>query len=246
MIRNINNRLSKKNILIFFCCLSFLASCAYKDRVQPIALPSLLNIEGLYISATSYEDIKQAKEVFGFDIRKAGLLPIGLSFRNEGDKTVKLIPEQTFMIDKKNQAWPVNSFERTYERLEKHTDLGETLSGAGKPALLLGAVGAVTGLAVAIVTGEDIGTAVGKGAAIGAAAGVIGGGIDGYMNTKNKIQNDLENKRLENKEILPNQIGYGMLFFPGYAGEAESASNLKLTLSFSGEIRTFDVEVTKR
>jgi hypothetical protein len=202
-------------------------------------------INGLHISAISYEDIKKAQETFGFNIRKAGLLPVGISFENQGANNIKIIPDQTFVIDNKNQAWPVNAPKRTAERIEKYVDIGETAAGTAKPALLMGAAGAVTGLAIGIITGEDIGEAVGKGAAIGAAAGAISGGVKGYMKTKGKIKEDLENKKLENKTILPNQIGYGILFFPGYKEEAASATMLKLSLSFDGQIKTIDIPITK-
>jgi len=234
-----------KKIFILLCLLSLITACTYKDRVQPIALSDMSVINGLHVSALSYEDIQQAKETFGFNIRKAGLLPVGISFENEGTNNIKIISDQTFIIDNKNQAWPVNTSERTAKRIEKHVDIGETAAGAAKPALLMGAVGAVSGLAIGIITGDDIGEAIGKGAAIGAAAGAISGGVEGYMNTKEKIQNDLENKKLENKTILPNQIGYGILFFPGYKEEAASAEMLKLSLSFDGQIKTINIPVTK-
>lgn len=181
---------SIKKTFILLCLLSLTTACTYKDRVQPIALSDMSNINGLHVSAISYENIDKAKETFGFNIRQAGLLPVGISFKNEGTNNIKIIAEQTFIIDSKNQAWPVNAYERTSERIKKHVDIGETAAGAAKPALLMGAAGAVTGLAIGIITGDDIGGAVGKGAAIGAAAGAISGGVKGYMNTKGKIQND--------------------------------------------------------
>jgi hypothetical protein len=226
-------------ITLLAVSLLFLPSCAYKERVQPITLPAgAMNhvvVNGVQISAKAYADKKAAKEAFGFDIRGAGLLPVQVVFQNDGDWPVSLVAEQTFLIDSKNQAWPVNTLERTYSRIEKHVDVGETAAGAAKPALLLGAAGALAGLAVGIVTGDNIGEAMGKGAAIGAAAGAVGGGVTGYKDARGKIKQDLSQKALVNKEILPSQIGYGMLFFPGFAEEAQDAVQLRLTLSFSGE-----------
>lgn len=239
--------IARVTIILLAVSLLFLPSCAYKERVQPITLPSGANnyvvINGVQISAAAYADKKTAKEAFGFDIRGAGLLPVQIVFQNDGDSPVSLVAEQTFLIDSRNQAWPVNTLDRTYSRVEKHVDVGETAAGAAKPALLLGAAGALAGLAVGIVTGDNIGEAMGKGAAIGAAAGAVGGGISGYKDARGKIKQDLSQKALMNKEILPNQIGYGMLFFPGFAEEAQDAIQLKLTLSFSGELHSVTLDL---
>ncbi len=235
-------------LVIFLPAFMLFASCAYKERVLPIDLPlsaeNRVTINGLHISAISFENQQSAKKAFGFNIRKAGLLPIQLAFQNEGNETVTLIPEQTFLVDTKNRAWPINSLERTYKRVEDYYRVNETFSGAAKPAFLLGAAGAVVGLAVGIVTGEDLGEAAGKGAAIGAAAGAIGGGTDSYQNAKTKINDDLYEKSLENKEILPNQIAYGTLFFPGFPDEARGGSHLKITLSFGDKTQAATIDLS--
>jgi len=224
------------------------SSCSYQERVQPIVLPvaskNYVIIDGVQISAEAFVDRKKAAESFGFDIRKAGLLPVQVVFQNDGAYPVSIIPEQTFLVDTKNHAWPVNSLDRTYSRVEKYTDIGETAAGATKPAFLLGAAGALAGLAVGIVTGENIGEAMGKGAAIGAAAGAVSGGVSGYQEAKGKIKKDLSQKALVNREVLPGQIGYGMLFFPGFAEEAQDASQLRLTVSLAGEIRTVTFDIS--
>jgi hypothetical protein len=225
--------------LVGLCCMVLICSCAYQDRVQPIPLasanPGAVHINGVSISATVYANRKAAKEAFGFDIRKAGLMPVQVVFQNEGKSTVEVIPDQTFLIDSKNQAWPISSRERTYQRINRFVDVGNVAAGARKPALLLGAAGAVAGLAIGIVTGENIGESVGKGAALGAAAGAIGGGAHAYANAKDEIRQDLWSKSLTTRRIQPNQIAYGMLFFPGFPYEAQDAKLLKLSLSFDGK-----------
>ena len=236
-------------VTIFFLTVSllFLPSCAYQERVQPITLPASAEnyvvVNGVQISAKAFAGKKAANGAFGFDIRGAGLLPVQIVFQNDGDRPVSLVAEQTFLIDSKNQAWPVNTLDRTYSRVEKHVDVGEAAAGAAKPALLLGAAGALAGLAVGIVTGDNIGEAMGKGAAIGAAAGAVSGGVSGYQDARGKIKQDLSQKALVNREILPSQIGYGMLFFPGFAEEAQDAVQLNLTLSFSGELHSVTLDL---
>lgn len=241
---------SVQRVVFFFLVLLLLfsPSCAYRERVQPIVLPAASNnyviVDGVQISAEAFADKKNAEESFGFDIRSAGLLPVQIVFQNDGERAVSLVAEQTFLVDSKKQAWPVNSLDRTYSRVEKHADVGEAAAGAVKPAFLFGAAGVLAGLAVGIVTGENIGEAMGKGAAIGAAAGAVGGGVTGYQDARGKIKKDLSQKALVNREILPGQIGYGMLFFPGYAEEAHDAAQLRLTVTFSGEIHTVTLDLS--
>ncbi|MGM0643615.1 MAG: hypothetical protein ACQETC_07575 [Thermodesulfobacteriota bacterium] len=237
-----NKNIYKRKLTALFLFLALmLCSCGYQDRVQPVNLPdaseNAVNINGLKLTATPYTDRKKAKEAFGFDIRDAGLLPVQLVFKNDGDSVVDLIGDQTFLIDRENRAWPVISSERTYKRVKKHTDIGETISGTAKPGLLLGAAGAVAGLAVGVITGENIGEYAGKGAVIGGTAGILGGGAKGYQEARDKIRQGLKDQSLKKREIMPGQIAYGMIFFPGYAKEAQDAAWLKLTLSFNGDPR---------
>lgn len=236
------NKTRQLVFLVLTVILVFSGSCAYKERVQPVSLPGSgpdsVVIDGVGISAVAFAEKETAAGAFGFDIRGAGLLPVQVVLQNDGDRPVSLLPEQTLLVDAGNQGWPVLSLEKTYARVEKHVDVGETVAGTAKPALLLGAAGAIAGLAVGIVTGENIGAAVGKGAAIGAAAGAIGGGAKGYLSAREEIREDLSQKALENKRVQPSQIGYGMLFFPGFPEEAQTASELRLTLSFADDIRS--------
>lgn len=230
-----------KEINYFFVlllCVSITA-CSYKDRVAPINLPDASNGitvgDGLKVSAIVFSDPKKAEEAFGFNARKAGLLPIQLTFQNDGSKTVKVDPQQTFLIDKENKAWPVSSLDRTYKRAKGHVEVGDTLAGAAKPAVLLGVAGAVAGAAIGIVTGENIGSAMGKGAAVGSAVGIGIGGATRYTEAQKEIKDDLAAKSLQNEDILPSQIAYGILFFPGMSGEAQGARELRLALTIGGK-----------
>ncbi|MGF1613491.1 MAG: hypothetical protein ACFCVA_06135 [Gammaproteobacteria bacterium] len=214
--------------------------CAYKDRVAPLALPDpttgAVVIDGVWVSALSFVDAEQARQAFGFDARRAGLLPVQLTFQNDGSEQVLVNTSQTFLLDGKNRAWPVLSLERAHNRARGYVEVGETVRETGKPALLLGAAGAVVGAAFGLVTGENVGSAAGKGAAIGAASGVLLGGTKGYVDTGTKIRRDLAEKSLSSGPILPNQIGYGVLFFPGWPGqEADSAEELRLSLKIGDQ-----------
>lgn len=220
-----------------FCCALLLSGgCTYQDRVAPLNLPDAENgimVEGgLRISAIAFDDPVRAQQAFGFDAKKAGLLPIQLTFVNDSPDTVMVNPSQTFLVDRNNKAWPILSLEKTYQRTSGHVDVGETAKGAAKPSLLMGAAGAVAGLAVGIATGKNVGEAMGTGAVIGAAGGAILGGAKGYATSGEKIRDDLAAKTLQNEAILSQQIAYGVLFFPGIEGdEADGAKELRLSIT---------------
>jgi hypothetical protein len=83
-----------------------------------------------------------------------------------------------------------------------------------------------------VVTGQNVGEAMGTGAVIGAAGGAIVGGAKSYGDSGEKIKADLAGKTLRNEAILPHQIAYGVLFFPGMPGEeAEGVKELRLSLT---------------
>lgn len=214
-----------------------IASCTYRDRVAPIRLPdsspNMVVVNGLKILAAVYLDNDAAAEVYGFDIRKAGILPVQLTMQNDGDQPVRINPEQTFLLDDDNNAWPILSLEKTHQRTSSYVKIGESVKGAATPSILMGAAGAVAGLAIGIVSGENIGETMGKGAIIGAAGGAIVGGSEAAARSGRTIRKDLAEKSMRNTSIQPGQIAYGTLFFPGaIGGEAQSASQLRLTLTF--------------
>ena len=238
MTVKLSNLLAMLTLLVL---LPAFTACGYKDRVAPLALPDrergAVEIEGVLISALAFVDPGQTRESFGFDARKAGLLPVQLTFQNDGSERMVVDTGQTFLVDAENRAWPILSLERAHARAKGQVEVGETVRETGKPALLLGAAGAVVGAAFGLVTGENVGAAAGKGAVIGAASGVLVGGAKGYSETGDRIRRDLAEKSLSSGPILPNQIGYGVLFFPGKPGEeADSAAELRLSLKI-GEQR---------
>jgi hypothetical protein len=72
-----------------------------------------------------------------------------------------------------------------------------------------------------------VAAAAGQGAAVGGAAGAVLGGAKGYTSddANRAIMDDLDKKRLENRQIYSKMLAYGFLFFPG---EAPSAKQLRL------------------
>ena len=228
-------KLSVVFVIIMVCCLfgcntykaqplSFKAPASYENSVEAV---------GAIIAAKAYADPKEAEATFGFDIRKAGLLPVLVVFDNQGGIPLRINGEQTFLEDQEGNIWPVLADKIAYERVTKYADTEEIFKSAGKSGLLGVAAGALIGAAVGVVTGDSVGKSIGKGAVIGGAAGATLGGASKLDSDEanDAIIDDLESKTLENKAIPGQGLAYGYIFFPG---EAVSVKVLRLQLKTEG------------
>lgn len=234
-------RAEVRTLLLMLCMAALTIGCAsYGDRVAPVPLPESradhVEVDGAKIVATPYVQREAAKAALGFDARGAGLLPVRFVVDNQGDDYLEVRPEQTFLIDREGQAWPLLSSEQAYRRVQGHTELAETAKGAGKPSVLMGAAGALAGLAVGVLTGDDLASSAGKGAVVGGASGAIVGGATGREEVKDRIRRDLARESLRNQRIGPGELAYGYLFFPG-KDEARSARELRLGLEIGDRKR---------
>jgi hypothetical protein len=219
--------------------------CAtYGERVAPVPLPEAspqaVSVDGAQVVAQAYMDPGQAERALGFDARGAGLIPVRFVIDNGSEGVVRLRPEQTFLLDREGNAWPLLTSEQAYKRVRAHVGAGETLSGAGESTLLGGAAGAVAGLAIGVLTGRNVAETVGKGAVVGGAAGAIGGGASRYQELDREIRTDLEEKGLRLRRVPAGELAYGYLFFPG-KDEAGSALSLRLGLEVAGQGRVVEL-----
>jgi hypothetical protein len=196
---------------------------------HPEAISNMQTAAGTQVAALAYDDPKQAKQAFGFDIRQAGLLPVQVVLDNAGSKTIRIVPGQTFLIDGQGDYWNLLDRQTAYRRVEQSSEYARIAGEAGRKSLLGAAGGAVVGAAIGILTDSNIGEAIGKGAAAGAAGGAILGGAGEMASgeAERQISQDLADKNLENRTVQPGILGRGFLFFPG---EAPSAARLRLQL----------------
>lgn len=230
--------MKKKRILTLkaFILMTFLilTACAtYRQQVVPLKLPSaysnMTRVGEAQIAAQAYTDESEAKEAFGFNIRKAGLLPVRVVFDNKGFHPLEIVASQTFLVDSASNLWPILQQQMAYDRLSKSTEWGKVVPEGAKTALLGGAAGAIIGAAIGIVTGHNVGEVIGKGAAVGAAAGAVVGGTRGLtdQDVHSQIKEDLEHQSLKQKAIPPSGVAYGFIFFPG---EAKDGRELRLQI----------------
>ena len=204
-----------------FLAVALLASCTpYKSQKVPFRPPSayenVQSVAGAEVAAESYAEKAKARESFGFNIRKAGLLPVQVIISNTGDRTLRVVPGQTFLIDEQGNYWSLLDKKEAFTRLEESDEYARLAKGAGGGALLGGVGGAIVGSAIGILTGQNIGEAAGKGAAVGGAGGAVVGVAQTYQDDEpeQRIARDLEAKELRNREIEPGILGRAFLFFP--------------------------------
>lgn len=207
---------------------------------MPAAFPNATKVAGATVAAKAYDDAREAKKAFGWDIRGAGLYPVQVIFDNLGDYFLEIEPSQTFLIDGENNLWSILDSRLAYDRVSKKSDMTRIAKAGVKPGILAAVGGALLGAAIGIVGGSNVGSAAGKGAALGAAIGATMGGAKAAGSegeARAEISDDLMGKSMENRPIEPHSIAHGFIFFPG---EAQGAGELRLQLRVveTGDIYT--------
>ncbi len=226
--------------LTAFCGAALSGCTSYKSREVPFRSPQAYenaqSASEATLAAEGYAEADKAKKAFGFNILKAGLLPVQVVIDNQGSQTLSIVPGQTFLLDKDGNYWNLLDSRTAYERVQKSSEYSRLAKSAGKGSLLGGAGGALVGAAIGILTGENVAQAAGKGAAVGAAGGaIVGGGKESLdRDPERRIASELAAKNLENKPIEPGMLGRGFLFFPA---EAESAAKLRLQIKLENAQR---------
>jgi len=236
-----------------FCLLiiaAHLSACAtYESRSVSFRPPqdyaNFKDSYGLMVGAESFADAKLAEQAFGFDIRAAGLLPVQVVIDNQTGQDVEVVSGQTFLIDDTSRYWKILTNREAVERVQKTTEGGAIVGGAGKGAALGGAAGALLGLAIGIVSGHDVGGSVVKGGVLGGAGGAVNGGANKAGDDRQleaKIIDDVRAKGVEGKIMQADALASGFIFFPG---EASSARELRLQVRFrsDGRLQTLNLKL---
>ena len=150
-----------KNLFLVIPIFFLIYACAtYKTQYTGFKPAAEYNnsvmLGGVTIGAEAYADQAAAREAFGFDIKKAGLLPVQVVLDNPSGNNFEVITEQTFLIDNNSRYWNLIPNYVAVERVSKATQSGAILAGAGKGAGWGAASGAVLGAAFGILTGENV------------------------------------------------------------------------------------------
>ncbi|MBW1990826.1 MAG: hypothetical protein JRI59_01600 [Deltaproteobacteria bacterium] len=207
--------------------LTWLGCSTYEPRVTPFKLPeayaNMQRVAGVYIAARAWAKEQEAQEAFGFNIIRAGLLPVQVSFDNRGTRTLRIEPSQTFLINQRQELFPVLTETEAYDRVERGTRTLEQLRGLTQGAIAGGAAGALLGAAIGVVAGRSAGEAAWRGAAIGGATGGLTGLAHGSQTqVALEISENLRRRDLRNLPIRPGELAYGIILFPREAGQPQA------------------------
>ncbi|WP_449244241.1 hypothetical protein [Desulfobacca acetoxidans] len=201
------------------------AGCAsYRPQATPFRLPqsyaNVQHVNGLDVAAYSWSQEEEAKGAFGFDIIRAGLLPVQVVFDNQSPLTLQINPSQTFLVNDRDELFTVLDNQGAYDRVSRATDFQESIRGLAKGAFWGAAAGALIGAAIGVAAGRSAGDYAMRGAATGGAAGAVLGAGRGAGDTEvpRQISDDLANRSLKNNPVKPYEITQGIIFFPAEAG----------------------------
>jgi len=201
------------------------ACASYTPKATPFRLPqaytNLQEHQGLNAAAFTWQNEEEAKSAFGFNIIRAGLLPVQVVFDNQSAQTYLINPSQTFLVNDRSELFPVLDNQTAYDRVSRATDFQEAVKGVAKGAFWGSAAGALIGAAIGVAAGRSAGEYAMRGAVTGGAAGVLLGASQGAGDTElaRQISEDLANRTLRNNPIKPKEIASGIIFFPAEAGQ---------------------------
>lgn len=233
-------------LLALVGALLFLGCSTYEPQVAPFKLPeayaNMQRVAGAYIGARAWADERAAQEAFGFNIIRAGLLPVQVSFDNRGAQTLAIVPSQTFLINKKQELFPVLGENAAYDRVQRGTRGLEQVKGLTQGAIAGGATGALLGAAIGVVAGHSAGEAAMRGAAIGGAVGGVAGVARGSESEVSwEISENLSRRNLRNTPIKPGQLAYGIILFPREAGQPQA---LRLQLQDTDSDQVYNLHLS--
>jgi hypothetical protein len=206
------------------------AADGYRDRV---AFP-----EGS-AGAYAYYDSAELIGDFGFDLKKAGVIPVQLRLENDFGSSPLTLTEAT-LADQSGRLWEVLPSDVVFRRLDEHTSGGLSAGDGARRTLLWGLAGAAVGAAVGAIGGGSVAEAAGKGAAAGAGIGVASV-LVGSENDDEKsydLQRDFSRRSLAHATVAPGDSANGLLYFPA---EASRPVKLNLKLRAGTQIRNLSL-----
>jgi len=92
-------------------------------REEPLSVPRLppdaqsFRLFNTTFQANLYTAAQAARTVFGLDGRTAGLLPVRCLIEHRGRTALYLLPQQSFLLDRQQRAWPLLTGDQVRNRL---------------------------------------------------------------------------------------------------------------------------------
>jgi len=212
-------------VIIFIIILLFINGCskAFVAKPVPFKMPSVygnsVSIDKAIAAAEVFNNAKQDKKMFGFDIHGAGMLPVQVVFKNEGFQDFQIVIDQTFLEEINGNMWEVLTGDIAKARATQSAQDKKALKEAGKKGVIAAGIGAVIGTIIGVATGSNVGKAASTGAVIGTGGGMVYGAVKALEkdDAEQKALKDFNNTLIEHKLIKSGFITRGFLFFPGEA-----------------------------
>ncbi|MDR0355104.1 MAG: hypothetical protein LBJ64_05145 [Deltaproteobacteria bacterium] len=225
------------NIPTIFLLALILVSAACAPRYEFKAIP-MRPLEG-YANRTQFQDgqagamafydSRQVTQIFGFNLKNAGVIPVQLTMQNDQPSSSLTITKAT-MLDKDGLLWEVLPSTVVYQRINEHTSGGLSGEQGVRRTMLLGLAGGILGAAVGVATGTSVAKGAGKGAAVGAAIGSVSSMAQGAIQDQEEnIVRDFSSRSMDHAAVSPGETANGLLYFP-----AEAAKPVKLNLTVQG------------
>jgi hypothetical protein len=189
-----------------------------------------VEIHGVRLAAEAIEEPGAARRAFGFDLRGAGLLPVRLVLENHAGQAVRLIPQQTFLIDRQGLAWPLLTAGQAKERLAAVLPPGDSVAKRRNAKEWVDAASQLTAYALdGFVRQGRVEAKPGWRGWLGRLLG------SEWAAAENRSRRDLVDGFLLNPAVPPGATAEAYLFFPG-RGEARGAEALRLALEIDGRV----------
>jgi hypothetical protein len=225
--------------------LALLAACAprYEYRAIPVRqmgdYPGQASLPGLNVGAVAFYDSQELTTLFGFDLKKAGVVPVQIAIQNTGASDVTALAGST-VTDEAGLVWEVLPSDEVFRRVDNYTGGSLSADQGVKRAALWGLAGAIVGAAVGVVSGSDVASSAGKGAAVGVAAGASSAilGIGPQEDESGNIVRDFSSRSLDHRAVAPGQSVHGFLYFPA---ESKRPRRLSLNISVDGHPQTLSL-----
>ncbi|MGL4209683.1 MAG: hypothetical protein ACRCTY_09890 [Candidatus Adiutrix sp.] len=198
-----------------------LAACATKYEYKPIAAKdataydNVVSVFGAHIGAEVYYNDALVKQVFGFNLKSAGVVPVQLVIDN-GSATPLTILSGARVLDTQGNWWELLPDQVVFSRVNEYTKGGVDGGQLAQRTVLFGIVGGLAGAVTGIVTGTNIGEAAGKGAAIGGAVGASSAILNAENNPGSPaaVTRDFSDRNLGGRVVAPGTSQSGFLYFP--------------------------------
>ncbi|MDR2349574.1 MAG: hypothetical protein LBF41_02960 [Deltaproteobacteria bacterium] len=224
-----------------------LVSCGHRYEFRAIPVrdmndyPGRASLGDVRVGAESFYDSKRLTELFGFDLKAAGVVPVQLLVQNDGSTPVT-VGEGSTLRDRAGQVWEVLPSSVVYRRIDDYTSGALSGEEGAKRTALWGLAGGIIGAAAGVVSGGNVAESAGKGAAVGAAAGAASSvmGMGTTEDTSADVNRDFSGRSIDHATVEPGAEAHGFLYFPAEIKEPRSL-NLKITRGGKTETLRLDL-----